>query len=160
MNIRWQDKVTNQEVLDRADSSSMESLLLRAQLRWTGHISRMDDSRIPRQLLYGVLKEGSRRRGRPKLRYKDTLKSYLSWCSIQPHEFEATAANRQAWRSVILDASEAFERNWQQRLMTRRDNRHRAASAPVLTAAHRCDTCGRLCASKFGLQSHMRSHKS
>ena len=28
MNIRWQDKITNQEVLDRADATSIESLLL------------------------------------------------------------------------------------------------------------------------------------
>ena len=48
--IRWQDRVTNQEVLDRAGSTSIESMLLKS--RWTGHVIRMSDSRTPRQLLY------------------------------------------------------------------------------------------------------------
>ena len=38
MGIRWQDRVTNQEVLDRAGSASMESMILKAELRWTGHV--------------------------------------------------------------------------------------------------------------------------
>ena len=79
MGIRWQDRVTNQDVLDRAGSTSMESMLLKAQLRWTGHAIRMSNSRTPRQLLYGELMCGSCKQGRPKLRFKDTLKSELKW---------------------------------------------------------------------------------
>ena len=78
------DKGTNQEVLDRADSTSIEAMLLKAQLHWSGHSSRMDDSRIPRQLMYGKLKRSSRTIGRPKLRYKDRLNTNLQWCCIQP----------------------------------------------------------------------------
>ena len=44
MDIRWQDKVTNLQVLDRANAVSIEALLLKAQLRWTGHVIRMDAS--------------------------------------------------------------------------------------------------------------------
>ncbi|KAI8491112.1 PtdIns(3,5)P(2) sythesis regulation factor [Branchiostoma belcheri] len=116
MNIRWQDKISNQEVLDRAQSSSIEALLLKAQLRWSGHVSRMDDSRIPRQLLYGELKLGSRRRGRPKLRYKDVLKNNLQWCGIKPSEFEAAAADRPAWRTLVTKATSAFEEERRRRL--------------------------------------------
>ena len=39
--IRLQDRVTNQEVLDRAGLTSIESTLLKAQLCWTGHVIRM-----------------------------------------------------------------------------------------------------------------------
>ena len=46
--IRWQDRVTNQDVLDRAGSTSIESMLLKAQLHWNGHVISMSDSRIPR----------------------------------------------------------------------------------------------------------------
>ena len=52
MDIRWQDKVTNLQVLD------IEALLLKAQLRWTGHVIRMDASRMPRQILQGELVRG------------------------------------------------------------------------------------------------------
>ncbi|KAL6475004.1 hypothetical protein MHYP_G00160440 [Metynnis hypsauchen] len=53
LGIRWQDRVTNLEVLDRAESTSIEAMVLKAQLRWTGHVIRMEPYRIPRQLLYG-----------------------------------------------------------------------------------------------------------
>ena len=51
MGIRWQERVTKREVVDRAGSTSVESMLLMVQLRWSGHVSRMTDSRIPRQLV-------------------------------------------------------------------------------------------------------------
>ena len=35
---------------------------------------RMDDGRIPKDIMFGELKEGKRKRGRPKLRYKDVVK--------------------------------------------------------------------------------------
>ena len=53
--MRWQDRITNLEVLDRAQCISIQTLLIKAQLRWVGQIIRMDDPRMPRQLLYGEL---------------------------------------------------------------------------------------------------------
>ena len=38
MNIRWQDKMTNIKVLKRAGLTSMEHLLIRKNIRWTGHL--------------------------------------------------------------------------------------------------------------------------
>ena len=38
MKIRWQDKVTNIKVLKWAGLPSMEDLLIRKNLRWTGHL--------------------------------------------------------------------------------------------------------------------------
>ena len=45
MKIRWQDKVTNSKVLKRAGLPSMEDLLIRNNLRWTGHLLRMPTDR-------------------------------------------------------------------------------------------------------------------
>ena len=97
MRIRWQDRVTNQEVLDRANSTSIEAKILQAQLRWTGHVIRMDETRIPRQLFYGELVSGHRKQGRPKKRYKDNLKTNLKWAGVHPKELETSAADRSGW---------------------------------------------------------------
>ena len=55
MGIKWQDRMTNIEVLDRSGLSSIEAMVLRAQLHWTGQVIQMNNSHISCQLLYGVL---------------------------------------------------------------------------------------------------------
>ena len=49
-------------------------VLLDCRLRWLGHVHRMKDGRIPKDLLYGELEMGERARGRPLLRYRDVCK--------------------------------------------------------------------------------------
>ena len=159
MNIRWQDKITNLEVLDRAKSMSIEAMLMKAQMRWTGHVIRMDASRIPRIVMFAELKEGSRRQGRPKLRYKDTLKGNLKWSGIKPRQLEECASERSGWRSLTVKATTAFEEDRRHRLTSARDRRHTASSIAIEHTNFECDICGRLCASSFGLRSHMRRHR-
>ena len=70
--IRWQDKIPDTEVLKKANMQSVHTLLKLAQLRWTGHVTRMPDERLPKKVLYGELQEGKRSQGGQKKRYKDT----------------------------------------------------------------------------------------
>ena len=147
MSIRWQDKISNLEVLERVESQSIESVLIKAQLRWTGHVVRMEDHRIPKQLLYG------------EVRYKDTPKSNLKWLCVKPRDLETLAAERKTWRSLTYSGAAAFKKGRQHCPQAARDKRHRAALSQVFTQDHQCPTCGRCCASVFGLQSHMRSHR-
>ena len=48
LHIKWQDRVTNAEVLQRAGILSMFSLLSQRRLKWLGHVRRMEPGRIPR----------------------------------------------------------------------------------------------------------------
>ena len=77
LNIHWSDYITNIVVLERADITSIEAMLLKIQLRWAGHVARMEDHRLPKIILYGELSSGLRNRGAPKKRYKNTLKKSL-----------------------------------------------------------------------------------
>ena len=43
------DKVTNKEILERTGLPSMEDLLIRKNLRWTGHVMSMSPDRIPKK---------------------------------------------------------------------------------------------------------------
>ena len=67
LGISWQDKVTNAHVLSHAGLPSMYSLLRQRRLRWLGHVRRMKDGRIPKDILYGELAFGRRTTGRPHL---------------------------------------------------------------------------------------------
>ena len=82
LHITWQDKVTNNSVLERPGIPSMYTLLKQRRMRWLGHVVRMDDGRIPKDLLYGELAQGKRPTGRPQLRYKDVCKRDLKAMDI------------------------------------------------------------------------------
>ena len=51
--IKWQDRIPDKEVLKRTGMQSVHTLLKLAQLRWTGHVTRMPDERLPKKILYG-----------------------------------------------------------------------------------------------------------
>jgi len=53
---RWWYKVPRVEIRHRAHCLSMEAIIAERQLRWTGHVIRMPENRLPRRVLYGELK--------------------------------------------------------------------------------------------------------
>jgi hypothetical protein len=66
LKVRWQDKIPDSEILQKAKILSINTLLMKHQARWAGHIVRMSDSRMPKQLLYGELDKGKRSKGGQK----------------------------------------------------------------------------------------------
>ena len=159
LKIRWQDKVSNLEVLSRANTTSIEAMILQAQLRWTGHVIRMDKTKILRQLLYGEeLSQGHRQRGRPHRHYKDLIKANLRHTNIHSKELEAAASDR-VRSALTKTAYKSFEERRFQRLQEEREKRHSVAEAAlVLTAVFPCPRWPRVCASQVGLYSHLRAH--
>ena len=71
-------------------------MLLRNRLRWVGHVKRMVDARLPKELLYGQLKTGHRRRGGPKLRYSDNIQVSLKATNLSLDTWETLAMKRGA----------------------------------------------------------------
>ena len=74
----------------------MHIVLKLAQLRWTDHVIRMPDERLPKKIFYGELQEGGRKR-----RYKDTLKASLKDFDLPSGSLEQTAQERSKWRGLI-----------------------------------------------------------
>ena len=101
LKFRWQDKIPDTEVLKRAKMQNVHTLLKLAQLRWTCHVTRMPDERLPKKVLYGELQEGKRSQGGQKKRYKVTLKASLKDFNIPTESWEQTAQERTKWRCLI-----------------------------------------------------------
>ena len=101
MRITWMDKLTNKEILERTGLPSMEDLLIRKNLRWTGHLTRMSPDRLPKQILYSQLSSGHRKRGRPRHRFKDTIKRNLKLRNIKTDSWTSHAHHRDKWRIVV-----------------------------------------------------------
>ena len=164
LRVSWKDHVPNQEILHWAELTGIEAMLHQAQLRWSGHVTRMDDNRLPKQLFHAVpcmfhaeLSTGKRHKGGQRKRYKDVLKSTLKDCSIPVDEWQALAWDRPAWRAAIRKGTKHFEISRLQNLDDKRSARNNIVPNP--STAVPCQLCGKICASTFGLQAHMRKHQ-
>ena len=62
------------------------------------HVARMEDGRIPKDMLDGELATGSRPTCRLTLRYKDVCKRDLRAGDIAATDLEALAADLSVWR--------------------------------------------------------------
>ena len=101
LGITLHNHVPNKNVLAQTRIPSMLALLAQRRLRWLGHLSRMEDGRIPKEMLYGELATGTRLAGRPVLRYKDVCKRDLKAGDINSEGWEAAAADRDSWRHAV-----------------------------------------------------------
>ncbi|KAJ7415059.1 hypothetical protein BTVI_39505 [Pitangus sulphuratus] len=61
LNIDWTDYMTNMSVLEQVTVTSSEAMLLRTQLHWAGHVSRMQNYRLPKIVFDGELAEADAR---------------------------------------------------------------------------------------------------
>ena len=141
---------------------SVHTLLKLAQLRWTGHVTRMPDERLPKKILYGELQEGKRSQGGQKKRYKDTLKASLKDFNIPTDMWEQSAQDRARWRSLIRKGAEKYE---EKRICVaeqkRVERKARAKASPIDLSSTdlSCPHCSRQFRAKIGLISHLRTHK-
>ena len=88
---------------------SVHTLLKLAQLRWTGHVTRMHEERLPKKILCGELEMGKRSHGGQKKRYRDTLKASLKDFNIPTESWEQIAQDRAKWRGLIRRGTSEYE---------------------------------------------------
>ena len=58
LRVSWEERRTNISILDDATIHSITTTITKHQLRGTGHIIRMPDTRLPKQVLYSQLSMG------------------------------------------------------------------------------------------------------
>ena len=95
------DKVTNKDILERTGLPSMEDLLIRKNLRWTAVLMGMSPDRLPKQTLYSQLSSGHRKRGRSRLRFKDTIKRNLKLRDIKIDSWTSLSQQKHKWRAIV-----------------------------------------------------------
>jgi len=157
LGLHWWNKVPHVEIRRRANVHCMEHLIMQHQLRWVSHVIRMQSNRLPRRILYSELQQGQQAAGGRKKLFSDQLKAALRKCSIPPAQLETLAADREEWWEVCDEGLAAFDINYDQEADARRARRHTVTSVPATGPC--CHICGRVCASDFGLRSHLRCHR-
>nr|VZI53952.1 unnamed protein product [Spirometra erinaceieuropaei] len=159
LRLNWQDRIPDTEVLERTGILSIYTILRQMQLRWSSHLVRMDDERLPKRLLYGDVATGSRRQGGQIRRYKDTLKSSLKRLQINPTNWDELALDRPTWRGTVKTGAAIYEANRIAAAKAKREAR-KSQSRPVRDAAAQppptCPRCQRTFRARIGLVGHLR----
>ena len=152
LSITRQNMVPDTEVLTRAGIPSIHTLLQKAQVRWAGHLTRMPDDRLSKQLLYGKRSVGGQNN-----RFKDTLKN-----NIYVTNWEVCAQDRPLWRSMIhtgARTTETIRIAEAQKKGTARKARLYSPTIASTGPTYPCPECGRVLQARIGLVSHLRTHR-
>ena len=141
---------------------SVHILLKLAQLRWTGHVTRMPDERLPMKDLYGELQEGKRSQGGQKKRYKDTIKASLKDFNIPTRVLGTGCSGSNKVAFLINKGASQFEAKRiceAERKRKKRKARAKGPSSDTAQSEFTCSICNRQFRDKIGLYSHQRTHK-
>ena len=99
--VRWAMGVSllehrrNEEILEEAKVEPIATVMRRRRLEWFGHIKRRHETENIRAVVEMKM-EGKRPRGRPKLRWYDTVRRDLKAWKIE----EEWATDREGWRRL------------------------------------------------------------
>ena len=109
IHLKYDFHLSCEEAEIRLGVEQPSTILSRNPLRWTGHMLRSEDI-VLREILSYVPENGRRSRGRPRLRYFDTLKADLTErnttnSNIKQDAFwklvAEKAADRTSWRRIL-----------------------------------------------------------
>jgi hypothetical protein len=149
LGVKWQDMIPDTELLSRSKLSSIEAYIMRHRLRWSGHVMRMNEARLPKKVFNGELKSGKRKTGRPLLRYKDVLKQSLKLCGISEEALENQGRPtdnpkelREGWRAKVTAGVKHFEASRVEKAQEKRKQRkeRQAANQALLPPTARSTT--------------------
>ena len=80
-----------------------------AEVRWLGHVRRMEDGRIPKDIIYGELALGRRTTGRPHLRYRNVCVRDMKAVDIDTMAWEELAVDRTKWKSALRQGRQTVD---------------------------------------------------
>ena len=84
----------NSTILHLTGSHDLITIMRQQPLPWLGHVHRLEDGHLHKDIFYGEFYNAPRRTGRPKLRYKSIIKRDVASFHISPQSWETLASDR------------------------------------------------------------------
>jgi hypothetical protein len=160
LGVVWHDRVSNVDILARAKVDRVEVTVRATRLRWLGHVWRMPDSRLPRQVLFGEIL-GKRPQGGQRQRWKDCVKADLIQFGIPTEGWSDIAADRDKWR-VAIHAGRARLGGAMDAAAAARKRQRCASNAarPAVSAQRRVAQAARVAAARALAESRKKKKKN
>ena len=96
--------IRNVTIRKKAHTKPINTLLMKKRLSWFSHVLWRDDDNVAKSVLNTRI-DGSRPRGRPKLRWMDRLKDDMKKNNIRPE----WASDRESWFNMMKDVNPTQE---------------------------------------------------
>jgi len=100
LHIFWPKKISNNELFKLTDQEDMRIIITRRRWSWVGHVLRRESTSISKVALRRV-KEGKRKRGRPKSTCRRTAEAELQDLNLTWGQASLLAKDRQQWRRLV-----------------------------------------------------------
>jgi len=94
--VRWQDRISSEEVAKRCSFKMIQDKLRQKRLQWFGHVRKETEGGVFR-LVEEMEVSGKRNVGRPWKTWKDIVKRDLELIGVD----ESVALDRGRWRKII-----------------------------------------------------------
>ena len=94
-------EISNERLYKMTGMCPLENMVRKYRLRWLGHVRRMDDSRIPKRVLFGEVVGGKQGPGRPKANWMNCVEKDCQKCNIPSGQWQALSKDRTKWLGLI-----------------------------------------------------------
>ena len=91
------DRIRNTRIREEVKTESLEIKIERNQLRWYGHLNRMSENRIPKQILE-CKQTGKLPRGRPRKMWEEVITEIVEKRGCKLVEARRKTLDRDQWR--------------------------------------------------------------